>query len=69
MEPTERINILIETIKGLDQVTVNRWEADHNKIIPVEDAEEYETWETTQLKETLFTQLGKLYFKENSTIE
>lgn len=64
MEANEKIQTIIDTINGLNQVTVNKWE-DKNKIINIDDADDYETWETTELKTTLYTQLGKLYYNEN----
>ena len=64
METTEQIQTIIEAIRGLDQVTINHWE-NKNKIITTEEVENYENWETTELKQTLYEQLGKLYYKEN----
>lgn len=67
MEATEKIQTIIDTIQGLDQITVNKWE-ERNKIITIEEASDYEDWETTELKDTLYQQLGKLYYDNNSNI-
>ena len=63
---TEKIELLITTIQNINQITVNRYESERNRIIKIEEAEDYEDWETTEVKEKLYTQLGKLYFQEKN---
>jgi len=65
METQEKIQTIIDTINGLNQVTINKWE-ERNKIITNDDVADYEDWETTELKENLYKQLGKLYYNENN---
>ena len=63
METTEKIQTIIETIKGINEVTIIKRE-EAGRIITQDEVEDYETWEASDLKQQLYTQLGKLYYEQ-----
>lgn len=63
METTEKIQTIIETITGINDVTIIKRE-EAGRIITPQEVEDYETWEASDLKQQLYTQLGKLYYEQ-----
>lgn len=68
MDNTEKISIIKETIQAIDKYTMMKAE-DMGRILETpEDINSWESWEASDLKDKLYTQLGKLEYENQPNI-
>lgn len=69
MEIQEKKQLIIETIKKLDEITIVKTFDKRTKLIGFDEVTEYESYSHEDVKRELYRILGELVYKEEANIE